>query len=293
MAVAVRARTYLRLGRVSNLPTVWTNVVAGALLAGGTAAPSTLIPLGVALSLFYVAGMFLNDAFDRDFDARTRPDRPIPAGDITAAEVFAWGYGMMGVGLLILGVQAYAPEGVGTLWPAASGLLLGASIVLYDFWHKSNPLSPVLMGWCRVLVYATAALAVGGHLSGQLVGGCLMLLSYVAGLTYAAKQEGLGHIRRWWPMALVGAPFVYAAPAVVTSVTGAALYLAFLAWVAYSTSLLARGGASIERAVACYIAGISLLDGLLLARAQADGAALVAAGGLLTTLYFQRYVRGT
>ncbi len=27
--------TLLRLGRVSNLPTVWTNVLAGAVLAGG------------------------------------------------------------------------------------------------------------------------------------------------------------------------------------------------------------------------------------------------------------------
>jgi 4-hydroxybenzoate polyprenyltransferase len=292
-AVAVRVRTYLRLGRVSNLPTVWTNVVAGALLAGGSAAPHALVPLCVALSLFYVAGMFLNDAFDREFDARARPDRPIPAGEIGAAEVFGWGYAMMGVGVLILAVQAYAPGGAGTPWPAVSGLLLAGAIVLYDVWHKANPASPLLMGSCRVLVYATAALAAGGRLSAQLVAGASMLLSYVAGLTYAAKQEDLGHVRRWWPLALVGAPLLYAAPALATSVTGAALYVAFLACVAYATSLLRRGGASIGRAVAFYIAGISLLDGLLLARARVDGAAVVGAGGLLMTLFFQRYVRGT
>jgi UbiA prenyltransferase family len=292
-AVALRVRTYLRLGRVSNLPTVWTNVVAGALLAGGAATARSLLPICISLSLFYVAGMFLNDAFDRDFDARTRPERPIPSGEIAASEVFAWGYGMMGVGVLILGVQAYAPGGAGSLWPVLSGLLLAGAIVLYDVWHKANPASPLLMGLCRVLVYATAALAVGGHLSGRLAGGCLMLLSYVAGLTYAAKQEGLGQVRRWWPLVLVGAPLLYATPALVTSFTGAALYIAFLIWTAYATSLLARGGAFIGQAVGHYIAGISLLDGLLLARAQAEGAALVAVGGLLTTLFFQRYVRGT
>ncbi|HZA50972.1 MAG TPA: UbiA family prenyltransferase [Myxococcaceae bacterium] len=292
-AVAVRVRTYLRLGRVSNLPTVWTNVVAGAVLAGGSAAPRTLVPLCLALSLFYVAGMFLNDAFDRRFDARARPDRPIPAGEIGAAEVFGWGYAMLGTGVLILLAQAYAPGGPGTPWPAVSGLVLAGAIVLYDVWHKANPASPLLMGTCRFLVYATAALAAGGRLSTELLAGAAMLLSYVAGLTYAAKQEDLGHVRRWWPLALVAAPFVYAVPAVVASVAGAVLYAVFLACVAYATSLLRRGGASIGRAVAFYLAGISLLDGLLLARARIDGAALLGAGGLFMTLFFQRYVRGT
>lgn len=292
-AVAVRVRTYLRLGRVSNLPTVWTNVAAGALLAGGSATAGTLVPLWISLSLFYVAGMFLNDAFDRDFDARSRRDRPIPSGEIGAAEVFGWGYGMMVLAVLILAAQAYAPGGAGTPWPALCGLLLAGAIVAYDFWHKANPASPLLMGACRALVYATAALAVGGRLSPQVLGGCLMLLCYIAGLTYAAKQEDLGHIRRWWPLALIGAPLVYGAPALVTSVTGAILYIAFFGWVTHATALLARGGASIGAAVARYIAGISLLDALLLARAQADAAALAVSGGLVMTLFVQRYVRGT
>ena len=45
----------------------------------------------VALSLFYVGGMFLNDAFDREFDARSRPDRPIPSGQISGTSVFGFG----------------------------------------------------------------------------------------------------------------------------------------------------------------------------------------------------------
>ena len=38
----------------------------------------------LAMSLFYVGGMYLNDYFDRAIDARERPERPIPAGDISA-----------------------------------------------------------------------------------------------------------------------------------------------------------------------------------------------------------------
>ena len=55
----------LRLGRISNLPTVWTNVLAGALLAGGGLADVRVPLLMLALSMFYLGGMFLNDAFDR------------------------------------------------------------------------------------------------------------------------------------------------------------------------------------------------------------------------------------
>ena len=70
----------LRLGRVSNLPTVWTNALAGTALAGGEIWTRPTLLVAVGLSLLYVSGMYLNDAFDRDIDALERPDRPIPAG---------------------------------------------------------------------------------------------------------------------------------------------------------------------------------------------------------------------
>ena len=68
----------LNLGRISNLPTVWSNVLAGMVMAGG-ALDHRFIPAGLSLSLFYVGGMYLNDAFDRGIDAIERPERPIPA----------------------------------------------------------------------------------------------------------------------------------------------------------------------------------------------------------------------
>lgn len=57
---------YGRLGRISNLPTVWTNTVAGVVLAGGSLHEGGLPALLAAFTLFYTGGMFLNDAFDRD-----------------------------------------------------------------------------------------------------------------------------------------------------------------------------------------------------------------------------------
>src|ERR1700733_9497356 len=101
----------LRLGRVSNLPTVWTNVCAGVVLSGVAVTAQLTLLLIVSLSLFYVGGMFLNDAFDQRFDRRDQPYRPIPAGEVTSAMVFAYGFGLLALGLVILCVIGYAAPG--------------------------------------------------------------------------------------------------------------------------------------------------------------------------------------
>ena len=59
------------LGRVSNLPTVWSNCLAGWWL-GGDHHSDRLPFVLIGATFLYIAGMFLNDAFDVNFD-RLRP----------------------------------------------------------------------------------------------------------------------------------------------------------------------------------------------------------------------------
>ena len=78
-------KTWMTLGRVSNLPTVWTNTLAAALLAssaGAMAPPSSLVwvLLLITLSLLYLAGMLLNDLLDADWDQQHHNPRPITLG---------------------------------------------------------------------------------------------------------------------------------------------------------------------------------------------------------------------
>ena len=110
----------LRLGRVSNIPTVWTNVLAGIVLSGAPVAARPTIFLLLSLSVFYVAGMFLNDAYDCDLDANNRPDRPIPAGDVAAATVFAYGFALLACGFGLLLALAY-PITADAGWQAPAG----------------------------------------------------------------------------------------------------------------------------------------------------------------------------
>jgi 4-hydroxybenzoate polyprenyltransferase len=286
--------TALRLGRVSNLPTVWTNTLAGIVLAGGSAIDPRTVALLAALSLFYTAGMYLNDAYDAEIDARERPERPIPAGLVDAETVFTAGFGMLAAGLGVLLWVGFGVAGGTGLGPAFGGLGLGAAIVLYNRRHKDNPLSPVLMGVCRVLVYVTAGLAVAHELPAPLWVGALLLLCYLIGLTYVAKQETLGEVRNLWPLLLLAAPVVYAVAAAPNSVSSFVLGLLFVAWTGVALWFLRRRQAGdVPRAVVSLIAGIALLDAVLIAAAGAPAIAWLAVAGFALTLVLQRYVAGT
>ena len=284
----------LQLGRVSNLPTVWTNMLAGIVLAGGAAFDARTISLLIALTFFYVGGMYLNDAYDADIDAAERPERPIPSGRVSRRTVFLCGFGMLAVGtLLLLWVGLGLPDGTG-LWPALGGLALGAAIVFYDWNHKGNVFSPVVMGLCRMLVYVTAGLAVAVPVPAVLLLGAALLLCYVIGLTYVAKQETLGRVENLWPLLFLAAPLVYGLILVVEQPWAGVFWLALAVWIGVALWFVKRRGpGDVPRAVVSLIAGISLFDALMIAGAGELGLAALAVFGFILTLVLQSYVSGT
>lgn len=286
--------TALKLGRVSNLPTVWTNVLAGIVLSGATVTAPSVALLLLSLSLFYLAGMFLNDAFDSEFDRHTRPDRPIPAGEVTVAAVFAYGFGLLAFGFALLLAFGYGmPASTGWRAPLA-GAILAAAIVLYDGWHKANPVSPFLMGLCRLLVYLVAGLAVAGALPERLLLAALVSLCYLIGLTYVAKQESLRRVENLWPLLFLAAPFAYGVPFAIGNVAALVLFLFLLGAVGASLiSLFHPGVPDVPHAMMLLIAGISLVDGLFMAGQGQVLLAGTAIAAFFLTLAFQRFVAGT
>ena len=145
----------LVLGRVSNLPTVWSNCLAAWMLAGG-AHPGNygwplLIRLVAGCTALYLGGMYLNDAFDVAFDERHRPERPIPSGRISRRAV-----AILGAAWMLAGLLALASKGGGWAWGLA-GLIL-----FYDAVHKKTAAAPLLMAGCRALIYPLVAAAVTG-----------------------------------------------------------------------------------------------------------------------------------
>jgi 4-hydroxybenzoate polyprenyltransferase len=219
-----RWRAYLLLARVSNLPTVWTNVLAGIAAAGAAVSWPRYTRLSIAITLLYTGGMFLNDAFDAAFDARVRPDRPIPAGDVTRGEVFGVGFTLLIAGEVALAV------GQSSLAPLVWGTLLGAAITYYDFHHKRNPLAPVVMGSCRGLVYCVAAAAATGGVGGRVAGSAMALTGYVVALTWVARRTAAASP---WPVALL-----LAGISIVDAAVIALFGPMWLAWLAVSGFVL-------------------------------------------------------
>lgn len=295
----MRGNLWLQLGRVSNLPTVWSNVVAGALLSGGVVRFGPLLCVGVVGSLFYVGGMYLNDAFDAAIDARERPERPIPAGRVDRSVVFALGFAMLGLGLLLLlglVLAGFSPSGFALLGAGAATAL---AVVAYDRWHKGHALSPVIMGLCRAGLYVMAALAVSPRLSSAVLLGAAALAAYVVGLTHIARFETASMIGRSWPSALVLAPVTVAVLrdrpdlGTVGTVMAAAVWLGTTAYALSAVSLALRGGPSIGGAVGALIAGIALSDASLIVGQGALPAVAFALFAFLATRWAQRHVRGT
>ena len=179
-----RWRSYLLLSRVSNLPTVWSNVLAGIVAAHAAVNWPDAVRLAAGVSLLYTAEMFLNDLFDRDSDAVERPDRPIPAGDVRPRAVLAAASSMMVLGTALIALQRRPGP------PFAWALVLAAAILFYNYRHKRNHFGPLVMGICRGLVYCVAASAVATTLEPYVFVAAAGLVIYVLALTEVAKRIG-------------------------------------------------------------------------------------------------------
>ncbi len=217
-----RLRAWLELARISNLPTVLSNAIAGATIgacalalektAGGagtvvwfggfvsTAGPdgpqdplsSPSIAFGVlaplALPLFaYVGGMILNDAFDAEIDARERPTRPIPSGRVSRTSAFIIGFALLGIAIA-LACTTGLPLVIG-----ATALLV-AAIVIYDRFHAKSVVSTLLLAACRALASLIPMLAFAhGDVEALVRRGAFILpialAAWTLGLSLLARNE--------------------------------------------------------------------------------------------------------
>ena len=293
-------KALLLLGRVSNLPTVWSNCLASWLLAGGalleTADLQRFSWLIVGATLLYLAGMFLNDAFDVQFDKEHRAERPIPSGAISAKAVWVWGIIQMVIGL---GCLVWIGSVV-----AVCAFALAGSVLWYDWIHKRITWSPLIMGLCRLSLYvlagAVAAESPTASLDLPVILSALALSGYIVGLSNIARHEATGGNVNSWPSWLLVLPLAitFALSGLVVDgeanwnrlIIAACLYSL---WV--GRSLLFTFKAMIPqhgRTVSGLLAGIVLFDFMLVANQEIHMSA-VFLGLFCLALLFQRYIPAT
>jgi 4-hydroxybenzoate polyprenyltransferase len=290
---------YARLVRLPNLPTAVADVALAALAVD--ALPGSWLPfllLAAASSCLYCAGMVFNDWFDADEDRRDRPDRPIPSGQVSAAQALRLGAGLLGGGLLLAvlaGLVLSRAGGAGSfLTPVLVAGILAGMILLYDGWLKHTPLGPLVMGSCRFLnvllgVSVTGGLAwpLGPHLA-------LVVGLYIVGVTWFARHETLTSDR----LSLAGAAGLMLAalllglllPAHVPQGRTSPLFpyllvaLGFFLAVPISRAIEAPTPARVQAGVKRALMGLILLD-TVLATATAGSVGLVLLVLMIPSLY--------
>jgi 4-hydroxybenzoate polyprenyltransferase len=178
-------RAYLQLVRFPAVFTAMADIVLGFVLAHRTLSPlSEFVALLAASTCLYLAGMALNDFFDREIDAKERPSRPIPSGRIAPRAALA-----LGSALLIAGLATACAAG--TVSAAIAGAL-AILILAYDGALKSTPAGPVAMGGCRALnVLLGASCAAPPFWKSPQIGIAAAMGLYVAGITWFARREAV------------------------------------------------------------------------------------------------------
>lgn len=201
---------WLRLFRLPNLLTVPGDPLAGFLLASAGLLAQPPRPLALAAAAgaslgLYAFGLILNDLTDLETDQRERPERPLPAGEITVHQAR-----MAAVAMALSGLNLALVAGRAALYVGAA---LAALIVLYNAALKRVRGAGILaLGLCRGLSLLLGVAAARPEIfssPGAVPAAAWIaaagLTLYVAGFSAVAKREmeaekALG-AARWLPFA--------------------------------------------------------------------------------------------
>jgi 4-hydroxybenzoate polyprenyltransferase len=237
-------------------------VLGSALVHKGTWRIAELAWLLGASSGLYLAGMVLNDVFDRAIDARERPHRPIPSGRVSFASAIGLGTALMAVGLLCAVAASAASISI--------AVLLAALVLGYDAFLKRTFVGPWALGGCRFFNVMLGASASAAVTTGPEVAVALLIGLYVVGISYFAQQEATGASVR---QLLLGTTTINAALAglAVTIVSGwgygerlpavgTLFFVAALLQVPALAALLDPVPRKIQAAVTQLLRGIILID---------------------------------
>jgi len=286
---ASRIAAIIELLRPPNVFTALADSLAGLALARGTAfslADPGLFCLPASACL-YLGGMALNDYFDREIDARERPERPIPSGRLPAAWAASLGAGLIAAGLAL----AFAAG----IEPFAAAAALAAAILLYDAGAKGVEAGSLVMGLCRGLNFLMPLTLAEDPSPFGLLTPPLLLAAYVAAFTYLARHEVGGNEPERVRQGLLALGAVAAALVVTLAyapshVAGwAVLVVVIVRGVSIFAPLVRdSSGPATGRAIGDAILLIPLFDAVFVAAAGLPGLAAAVAALALPAIWLRR-----
>ncbi len=262
-----KAHALASTARIANVPSVAGNVFLGIAIARhhGAAIDAPPFVLLILTGIFlYLAGNFLNDWADRDWDVRHRPERALPQRLFTPRAYLG-----LSLGFGLLAICCAGATGPRSL---AWSLTIAACVVLYTWLHKRAAWSVVPMGLCRALLPVLGYSAFGATrelFPPALLASALGLFCHIVGLSLGARCESMKPVptgvllfaRLWFPAAALSMlaaswqglelPLLSAIPAV----------LVYLGWTVLFPLVFRK---SVPVFVSNLLAGIPLIDWIVL-----------------------------
>ena len=198
----------LDTSRVANLPSVISNVWLGVAIgtiyeqgfpsSGNIVLWSVFLRLSVAGAMLYIAGNFLNDWADQEWDKEHRSERALPRG-LFSSNSYAWVSALLTL------------SGIAMAWTVSRTSACAASVIvvcigLYTYGHKRCLWAVIPMGLCRALLPLLGIFAFTNLLSSKCIHHGLLVLSicaslgifcYIVGLTLAARYESTSEPPIW------------------------------------------------------------------------------------------------
>ena len=164
------ASAFIRITRPHNAVVAGLTALVGYLIATGTLTPPSLL-LAVVVALITAGGNVINDVFDVEIDRINRPERPIPAGEISLAGAKAYTAVLFAGGLLTAALTT----------PLCFAIALANAVILiaYAIRLKGVP----ALGNLAVAYLAASVFLFGGAFAG--VEGLVQNLS-LAAITFLA-----------------------------------------------------------------------------------------------------------
>jgi geranylgeranylglycerol-phosphate geranylgeranyltransferase len=155
--VRVKAFAHLEMTRPYTVFHSGMVAIAGIELASAGTAPVWRVVFAALVTVCgWVAGLYAGDYYDREIDARSKPDRPVPSGRVSPREAFA-----VMVALIVVGYAAALALSVANLALAMGTTVLG---IAYSKTFKSQAIlgnfDRGVLGICAVFFGALAGGAI-------------------------------------------------------------------------------------------------------------------------------------